>query len=48
MLKNSELRINQGSNLKLKLGEQKYEYFSRTEVLRNRTIGKPLWLNIVE
>ncbi|MCP6762999.1 MAG: hypothetical protein NHB32_30475 [Fischerella sp. CENA71] len=48
MVKNSELKVNQGSNLKLKLGEQRYELFSRTEVLRNRTIGKPLNLNMVE
>jgi hypothetical protein len=48
MLKNSELTVNQGSNLKLKLGDQRYEKFSRLEVLRNRTVGKPLELNIVE
>ncbi|WP_196509409.1 hypothetical protein [Nostoc sp. NZL] len=48
MQKNSELTINQGSNLKLKLGDQRYEQFSRVEVLRNRTVGKPLDLNIVE
>jgi len=48
MLKNSELRVNQGSNLKLKLGNQQYEPFYRTKILRNRTIGKPLKLNVVE
>lgn len=47
MLKNSELRVNQGSNLKLNLGDKRYEDFSRTDFLRNRTVGKPL-LNIVE
>lgn len=46
MLKNSELSINEGSNLKLKLGDKRYEQLSRTEILRNRTIGKPL-LNIM-
>ncbi|MEH2163089.1 MAG: hypothetical protein V7K38_19195 [Nostoc sp.] len=45
MLKNSELTINQGSNLKLKLGEQGYEHFSsRVEVVRDRAVGKPLEL----
>ncbi|MGH1392424.1 MAG: hypothetical protein ACRAVC_00090 [Trichormus sp.] len=48
MLNNTEIGINQGANLKLKLGEQKYEIFSRIEVLRNLTIGKPLKLNIAE
>ncbi|MEH2139506.1 hypothetical protein [Nostoc sp.] len=48
MLTNSELTINQGSNLKLKVGEQRYEQFSRVEVLHDRTVGKPLDLNIVE
>jgi hypothetical protein len=42
MLKNSELTINQGSNLKFKLGNQRYEQLSRLEFLRNRTVGKPL------
>lgn len=48
MQKNSELTINQGSNLKLKLADQLYDQFSRLEFLRNRTVGKPLDLNIVE
>jgi hypothetical protein len=48
MLKNSELTINQGSNLKFKLGDQRYGQFSRLEVLRNRTFGKPPEFNIVE
>lgn len=48
MLINSELTINQGSNLKLKLGDQLYNQLSRLEFLRNRTVGKPLDLNIVE
>lgn len=48
MLRNSQLTINQGSNLKLKLGEQLYNQLSRLEFLRNRTVGKPLYLNIVE
>jgi hypothetical protein len=42
MLKNSELTINQGSNLKFKLGDQRYNQFFRLEFLRNRTVGKPL------
>jgi hypothetical protein len=45
MVKNSELTINQGSNLKFKLGDQRYNHFSRLEFLRNRTVGKPLKLN---
>ncbi|WP_335035267.1 hypothetical protein [Nostoc sp.] len=48
MQKNSELTINQGSNLKLKLGDQRYEQLSRVELLRDRTVGKPLELNIGE
>ncbi len=48
MLKNSELTTNQGYNLKLKLGEQRYAQFYRLEFLQNRTVGKPLKLNIVE
>lgn len=48
MLNNSELRVNQGARLKLKLGNERYENFSRTEVFHNRTIGKPLISNIVE
>ncbi len=48
MLINSELTINQGSNLKLKLGDQRYNQLSRLEFLRNRTVGKPLYLDIVE
>jgi len=48
MLRNSELRINHGSKLKLKLGDKRHEYLSRNGVLRNLTIGKPLKLNIVE
>lgn len=42
MLKNSELTINQGSNLKFKLGGQQYDKFSRLEFLWNRAVGKPL------
>jgi len=42
MLKNNELRVNQGARLKFKLGDERYEKFSRTEVFQNRTIGKPL------
>lgn len=48
MLKNSDLTINQGSNLKFKLGDQRYEQFYRVEFLRNRTVGKPLELNMVK
>jgi hypothetical protein len=48
MLKNSELRVNQSARLKLKLGDERYEKYSRTEVFQNRTIGKPLISNIVE
>lgn len=48
MLINSQLTINQGSNLKLKLGDQLYNQLSRLDFLRNRTVGKPLYLNIVE
>lgn len=48
MLKNSGLTINQGSNLKLKLGDIRYNQFCRLEFLQNRTVGKPLYLNIVE
>jgi hypothetical protein len=49
MLTNSELTINQGSNLKLKLGDQRYDdRFPGLEFLWNRTVGKPLDLNIVE
>ena len=44
MLKKSELTINQGSNLKFKLGYQRYDNFSRLEFLWNRTVGKPLKL----
>ncbi|MBD2198280.1 MULTISPECIES: hypothetical protein [Calothrix] len=47
MLNNTELQVNQGANLKLKLGEEQDELFSRTAVCRNRTIGKPLKLSIV-
>lgn len=48
MLINSELTVNQGSNLKLKLGDQRYNHLSRLEFLRNLTVGKPLYLDIVE
>lgn len=48
MLINSEITINQGSNLKLKLGDQRYNQLSRLDFLRNRTVGKPLDLDIVE
>lgn len=48
MLKNSELTINQGSNLKLKLADKRYNQFYRLEFLQNHTVGKPLDLNIVE
>jgi hypothetical protein len=48
MLKNSELKVNHGSNLKLKFGDKQYDDFSRVEFLRNRTIVKPLKLNVVE
>jgi hypothetical protein len=48
MLKNRELRVNQGARLKLKLGNERYENYSRTEVFQNRTIGKPLISKIVE
>jgi hypothetical protein len=42
MLTNSELTINQGSNLKLKLGDQRYDdRFPGLEFLWNRTVGKP-------
>jgi hypothetical protein len=44
MLKNSELTINQGSNLKLKLGDKRSDKFFRLEFLRNRTVGKPLFI----
>ncbi|BAY41342.1 hypothetical protein NIES2111_57380 (plasmid) [Nostoc sp. NIES-2111] len=48
MLNNSELKVNQSARLKLKLGDERYEKFSRTEVFQNRTIGKPLIVKIVE
>lgn len=48
MLINSELTINQGSNLKLKLGDRRYNQLSRLEFLRNGTVGKPLYLHVVE
>jgi len=48
MQNNRELRVNQGARLKFKLGDERYENVSRTEVFQNRTIGKPLISNIVE
>lgn len=48
MQKNSQVTINQGSNLKFKLADQQYDQFYRLEFFRNRTVGKPLKLNVVE
>jgi hypothetical protein len=47
MVKNSELKVNQGCNLKWKPTEERDEQFFRIKTLWNRTLEKP-WKNIRE
>ncbi len=43
MLKNSELKVNQGCNLKWKPGvNQQSEQFFMIQILKSRTVAEPL------
>lgn len=44
MLKNSELKVNQGCNLKWKPGDKLFIQFSLLEILRIKTVVEPLYL----